>query len=76
MLCSDCQRVIRPVVALDIDGTLGDYHTHFQAFAEMYLGMPLRRGFDGEGDFGDYMGLPKHVYREIRLSYRQGGQEA
>ena len=28
----------KPIVALDIDGTLGDYHAHFLWFAERYFG--------------------------------------
>ena len=37
MLCTSCSAVIRPVVAFDLDGSLGDYHNHFLNFAEGYL---------------------------------------
>lgn len=32
----------KPIVALDIDGTLAEYHEWFLRFAEMYLGRPLQ----------------------------------
>ena len=75
MQCSDCSRVVRPVVAVDIDGTLGDYHGHFLAFAEQYLQMNLPDGHDGSGEFSEALGLPKHLYRQIKLAYRQGGMK-
>lgn len=37
-------RAQRPVVGVDIDGTLGDYHLHFQRFAEAYVGRDLGPG--------------------------------
>jgi len=37
LLCSSCHGTVKPVVALDIDGTLGDHHGHFQQFAENYV---------------------------------------
>lgn len=64
-----------PVVALDIDGTLGDYHEHFLKFAtdwfglafpdpdEINPGLPLHR----------FMGVPIAEYRACKLAYRQGG---
>lgn len=39
MKCSECSRTVKPVVAIDIDGTLGDFHTHFIEFAHKYLGL-------------------------------------
>jgi hypothetical protein len=65
----------KPVVALDIDGTLGDYHAHFLWFAEQWLGMPMPL----PGDINPglplsvFMQVPHHVYRECKLAYRQGG---
>lgn len=65
----------KPVVALDIDGTLGDYHGHFLRFASGYFdadfpsaeevnpGLPLHR----------FMGITKDQYRDCKLAYRQGG---
>lgn len=37
LLCSNCRQTVKPVVAIDIDGTLGDHHGHFQGFAETYV---------------------------------------
>lgn len=73
MLCTKCSAPVRPVVAVDIDGTLGQYHRHFTAFAEAYLNDSLPYDYAGQCEFSDYLGLEKHVYREIKLAYRQGG---
>jgi hypothetical protein len=65
----------KPVVAIDIDGTLGDYHGNFVAFARLYFdrtcddwatpnpGMPM----------WEWMGIEKRDYRDAKLAYRQGG---
>lgn len=47
MLCSNCSEVVRPIVACDIDGTLGDYHRHFFRFATEYLGKDGHGWYDG-----------------------------
>lgn len=75
MLCSSCSRNVRPVVAIDIDGTLGDYHKHFHEFAQMYVGHPLRSiaEYGGLGSLSDHLGMGKSQYREVKLAYRQGG---
>ena len=44
MKCTECGRELRPVVAIDIDGTLGDFHGHFIKFIVDYL------GYNGTGD--------------------------
>jgi hypothetical protein len=65
----------KPVVALDIDGTLGDYHGHFLRFAEGYVG----RAMPGPKEINPGLPLYKHmrvsrvVYRATKLAYRQGG---
>lgn len=65
----------RPVVALDIDGTLGVYHGHFLNFAELYLGRetPSTLDYDGTVPFYKFMGVSKDTYRKMKLAYRQGG---
>lgn len=78
MLCSECSRPIKPVIAWDIDGTLGDYHTHFSNFALAYWDMERPIGdypWDGSGEFEDWIGITKDQYREAKLAYRQGGQK-
>jgi phosphoglycolate phosphatase-like HAD superfamily hydrolase len=75
MLCSNCSEVIKPLVAVDIDGTLGDYHGHFIEFAQAYLGRPLPYEYDGSYEFSEYLQLRKSVYREVKLAYRQGGMK-
>lgn len=65
----------KPVVALDIDGTLGDYHRNFIEFARRYFD-------DSESDWmrdnpglplWEHMGISLRDYRDAKLAYRQGG---
>lgn len=64
-----------PVVALDIDNTLGDYHSHFLDFAEKWFGreMPDPRTINPGWPLYRFMGVSKARYREAKLAYRQGG---
>ena len=64
-----------PIVALDIDGTLGDYHSHFLWFAERWLGMNMPSATDINPGMrlSTFMGIPHPVYTECKLAYRQGG---
>lgn len=89
MLCTNCSETVKPVVALDIDGTLGDYHGHFLKFALSYLGNDwfqesgeLRIGepsYDGSVNFGDWceceLKIDRPLYRDIKLAYRVGAQK-
>lgn len=79
MLCSRCGEVVQPVVALDIDGTLGDYHEHFWSFAELYLNEYRVYNYRGVGMFRDYtcdqFGITQDVWYDIKLAYRQGAQK-
>jgi hypothetical protein len=68
--------MLRPVVALDIDGTLGYYHEHFLTFAANWLqrGENIPREWrDGTEPFWRLLGTSKATYRQIKLCYRQGG---
>ena len=66
MRCTECSKPVKPIVAIDIDGTLGDYHGHFLTFAELYLGadgvVPLRftgvYNYDPPQDSGSNLPLP------------------
>jgi len=64
-----------PVVALDIDGTLGAYHPHFTKFAQEWTGkpMPSVTAPTGGVPFHKHLGISKSTYRKIKLAYRQGG---
>lgn len=76
MKCTVCHAAIKPIVAVDIDGTIGDYYTHFVEFAEGYLGRWLPKAWTGDPeDWEEYLGIPKDVYRDIKLAYRQGGMK-
>jgi hypothetical protein len=67
----------KPIVALDIDGSLANYHAWFLKFAELYFdkpmppvdninpGLPLHR----------FMGVKLKDYRDCKLAYRQGGMK-
>src|SRR5262245_23435105 len=85
MLCSRCHEPVMPIVSLDIDGTMGDYHHHFVRFALLYMGMkpdmtdhyvdkyvgtvPMRMWFCAT------FGVSEDVWRDIKLAYRQGAQK-
>lgn len=73
MLCTRCSAPITPIVALDIDGTLGDYHGHFYDFACAYTHQRLRPFYDGSCEWHEWWGMDLQFYREIKLAYRQGG---
>ena len=83
MRCTDCSTKIRPVVAIDIDGTLGDYHGHLLSFAEKYLGriiepLPSHQytGSEAHRDwFCRIADVDVRTYRDIKLAYRQGAQK-
>jgi hypothetical protein len=64
-----------PVVALDIDGTSGDYHAHFTHLAELYTGksMPPVDQFTGGVHFSKHLGISRSTYNDIKLAFRQGG---
>jgi hypothetical protein len=73
MRCSDCGKTLSPVVALDIDGTLADYHGWFLLFAEAWIGRVLPTEFTGDRPFSEALRLARRDYEEIKLAYRQGG---
>ena len=66
----------RPVVAVDIDGTLAEYHQWFLRFAAQYLGrddLPAPEEINPGKPLYRHMGITKAQYREAKLAYRQGG---
>ena len=65
----------KPIVALDIDGTLGDYHAHFLWFAERYFGwsFPPADEVNPGMRLSEFMGIPHEQYQQCKLAYRQGG---
>lgn len=67
---------MKPVVAVDIDGTLANYHGHFFSFAEQWLGVAgtgWAMNYDGSVRMADHMDIDDQTYRQIKLAYRQGG---
>ena len=82
MRCSDCSEVIKPIVAMDIDGTLGDYHDHFLDFAVKWLGQKYYKprgmyAYDGSEPHREWftrtMEVDVTTFRAIKLAFRQGG---
>jgi len=67
----------KPVVALDIDGTLGDYHLHFTRFAEQWTGrtMPDPGAINPGLPLYRHLGMSSATYRQCKLAYRQGGMK-
>ncbi len=68
---------MKPIVALDIDGTLGNYHGHFLKFAEAWYGrpMPAADTINPGLPLHKFMRTSKATYRQCKLAYRQGGLE-
>lgn len=64
-----------PLVALDLDGTLGDYHRHFELFARMWSGRDLVWDPEIVGPFYKQLGMSKATYRQCKLAYRMGGMK-
>ena len=62
---------------MDLDGTLGDYHTHFLHFAEAWYGRPMPKPDDINPGLPlhKFMRTSKSTYRQCKLAYRQGGLE-
>lgn len=84
MKCENCYQDIRPVVAMDIDGTLADYHDHFLNFAIGWLGKGYYKprgnlAYDGSEDHREWftriMEVDVSTFRAIKLAFRQGGMK-
>lgn len=76
-LCSKCGESITKVVAIDIDGTISDYHRPLLNHVVAYYNLPKsvldKEPWDGKGNFEDWLGISQADYREAKLAYRQGG---
>jgi len=67
---------LAPVVAIDIDGTIAQYHEHFLHFATLWSGRELEVDWGcAKGSFSKAIGMSKRSYRECKLAYRQGGMK-
>jgi hypothetical protein len=82
--CQDCHQEVCPVVAIDIDGTLADYHDHFITFAVDWLGHTYSKprgamAYDGTEPHREWftrtMGVDVTTFRAIKLAFRQGGMK-
>lgn len=78
MRCARCSTELKPVVAVDIDGTLAQWHRAFMDFlalwdmhvADRYDGS---RVWNGVGEFSEWLGMDKKHYQEAKLAFRAGG---
>lgn len=79
MKCTECNRSLKPVVALDIDGTMGMYHAHFLYFASGYLNQQTKDHYVGNQPFKEWFctnyNCTVDVWHDIKLAYRQGGMK-
>lgn len=80
MKCTNCNRQVRPVVSIDIDGTLGNFHGHFQNFMMKYLmykGLqPVYEGGESYKEWGKRaFRIDDRTWHDIKLAYRQGAQK-
>jgi len=78
MKCTHCSNEIKPVVCVDIDGTMADYHGHFLKFACDWLGLPddsKAMTYDGCWDLATHLDVTRETYRQIKLAFRQGGMK-
>lgn len=69
---------LAPVLGLDIDGTIADYHTHFVEFLNRVYFTHEKKTFGAwnqspTGEFSEMLNLPKDEYRAAKLAYRLGG---
>lgn len=70
------RQCLRPVVAIDIDGTIGDYYNHFFRFAEDWIGEAIDKDYSlADGSMAKWCGVSKSTYRKVKLAYRQGGMK-
>lgn len=83
MRCSNCSHSVKPIVAIDVDGTMGDYHGHFINFAIDYFGAEYSKdgtnSYVGNIPFSRWcmilFGVSLEEYRACKLAYRQGGMK-
>lgn len=79
MKCSECSTEIKPVVAIDIDGTLADYHGHFLSFVEHYICHRGIHDYGGDVPFKQWVcenyRIDEGIWYDIKLAYRQGAQK-
>lgn len=80
MKCSDCSKDILPVVAIDLDGTLAEWHRGFMEFLELWDNEFRPDRYDGlddvwsgVGEFSEWLGMSKGRYRQAKLAFRTGG---
>lgn len=84
LLCSHCSETIKPVVALDIDGTMGDFHKHFVRFLVDYKygrsnGRNPYAEYSGSMPFKEWccrrFSMTGQEWYDAKLAYRQGAQK-
>lgn len=64
---------LRPIVGVDIDGTIARYHEHFIRFFSAWHGQPMDIHYDGSVPLYKWCHTSKETYRRAKLAYRLGG---
>jgi hypothetical protein len=81
LLCSRCGERVKPIVAIDIDGTLADYHAHFTWFSGSFLDKTLSPflHYTGAEPYKSWwcnvMNADEATFHAVKLAYRQGGMK-
>jgi hypothetical protein len=67
----------KPIISMDIDGTLADYHAWFLQFATLYFGreFPSADTINPGLKLWRFMGISREAYNDCKLAYRQGGMK-
>lgn len=82
MRCTSCSQPVKPVVALDVDGTMGKYHDTFLHFLYQWAGLSVLelaalKKYAGACEFSDWIhqvcGITKEQYQQAKLAFRAGG---
>lgn len=78
MRCTSCTEHVTPVAALDIDGTMAQYHATFFNFLYRWTGcgtdlLQHMLRYDGSVEISDWLEMPKRTYQDAKLAFRAGG---
>lgn len=79
VLCSNCwHSEVKPIIAIDLDGTIADYHGSLFRFAEQWFGVfdtQWSATYHGQCKLARHMDVTDDDYRRMKLAYRQGGMK-
>lgn len=78
VLCSSCKRNVQPIVALDVDNTLGNWTGHFFDFLEKYRNVDQAEvmrwaQYRGDQELSEFLQMTKREYQDAKVAFRAGG---